>query len=184
MSVRNHPDIKQNYGVIKLKYRKKILNLAIGAIVCALYVVLTYISAGLGLSSGAVQLRLSEALCFMPIFTPAAIPGLFLGCIIANSLTGCALWDIIFGSLATLSGAIFTYILRETKLISLLSPVISNTVIIPFVLMFVYSLKESGIAAYLYFFLTVGLGEFISCFVLGGLLKKSLEKRNFESLFK
>ncbi|MCP2867106.1 QueT transporter family protein, partial [Salmonella enterica] len=63
------------------------------------------------LASGAIQVRISEALCVLPFFTPAAIPGLFLGCLLSNLLTGCIIWDVVFGSLATLLGALGTWLI-------------------------------------------------------------------------
>ena len=99
-----------------MKNRKKLVNFAVGAIIAALYVVLTYLASAMGLSSGVIQVRFSEALTILPIFTPAAIHGLFVGCLLSNLLTGCALWDVVFGSLATLLGAIFTYLLRRSLL--------------------------------------------------------------------
>lgn len=84
--------------------------------IAALYVVLTYITNLLGLASGTIQVRFSEALCILPVFTPAAIPGLFIGCLISNLITGGIIWDIIFGSIATLLGALGTYFLRKRSL--------------------------------------------------------------------
>ena len=104
---------------------------------------------------------------------PRAIPGLFLGCIISNTMTGCMLLDIIFGSLATLIGAFGTYLLRDrNKWLAPLPPIIANTIIVPFVLAYVYHL-EGGIP---YFMLTVGIGEVISCGILGMLLRTVLQK--------
>ena len=91
---------------------KKVLYLVHGAVIAALYVVLTMLANALGLANYAIQVRFSEALTILPVFTPAAIPGLFLGCIISNTMTGCMLLDIIFGSLATLIGAFGTYLIR------------------------------------------------------------------------
>ena len=93
---------------------KKVLFITQGAVIAAIYVVLTYIVSLLGLTNGVIQVRLSEALTILPVFTPAAIPGLFVGCIIANLLGGAIPVDIIFGSIATLIGAFFTYKLRNT----------------------------------------------------------------------
>ena len=163
-----------------MKNRKKIVNVSIAALVAALYVVLTYLASGLGLSSFAVQVRFSEALTILPIFTPAAIPGLFLGCILANILTGCALWDIIFGSLATLIGALGTYLLKNHKTLATLPPIISNTIIVPLVLLNIYNLEGT----YWFFALTICFGEIISCGFLGSLLRKSIEKRNLFDRFK
>ena len=95
------------------------------AMIAAIYVVLTYIFAPF--SFGEVQVRISEALTILPIFTPAAIPGLFVGCLIGNILGGAILPDIVFGSIATLIGAFFTWKLREQKpVVATLPPIISN----------------------------------------------------------
>ena len=150
--------------------RTKILSRA--AIVAAVYVCLTLISAMFGMSNGVIQVRLSEALTILPVFTPYAIPGLFVGCIISNVVTGCALWDIVFGSVATLLGAIFTYILRKNKYLAVLPPIFFNTLIVPFVLVNVYGVQD----ALWFVMLTVGAGEIISCGVLGLLLFRLLEK--------
>lgn len=144
------------------------------ALIAALYVVLTEISTLLGLSSGVIQVRFSEAMCILPIFTPAAIPGLTAGCIISNLLAGGIAIDIIFGSLATLIGAVGTYYLaRVNKYLSPVPPIIANTVIIPFVLKFAYCFE----GALGFFFVTVFAGEFISCALLGIPLMLALEKR-------
>ncbi|MBE6748737.1 MAG: QueT transporter family protein [Ruminococcaceae bacterium] len=159
-----------------MKSKQKIRSIAVGAVIAALYVVLTYLANMLGLASGAIQVRLSEILTVMPVFTFSAVPGLFIGCLIANILTGCALWDIVFGSLATLIGALGTYFLRKHKLLAVLPPILANAIIVPFVLLFVYSLEGT----YFYFFATVGIGEVISCGVFGTILLKSLEKSRFK----
>ena len=127
---------------------KKVLYLVHGAVIAALYVVLTMLANALGLANYAIQVRFSEALTILPVFTPAAIPGLFLGCIISNTMTGCMLLDIIFGSLATLIGAFGTYLLRnQNKWLAPLPPIIANTIIVPFVLAYVYHLEAAGTAA-------------------------------------
>lgn len=158
-----------------MKKNKKALFICNAAIIAALYVLLTFIASALGLSSGAVQLRFSEALCILPIFTPAAVPGLTIGCIAANALTsGAIIFDIIFGSLATLIGAYFTYILRnKNKLISFLPPVISNSVIVPMILKFAYGID----LPFIYMVFTVFAGEFISVYVFGGILFKALKNK-------
>ena len=144
-----------------------------GALVAALYVVLTWLCALVGLDKGVIQMRLSEALCVLPAFTGAAVPGLFLGCLLANLLTGSALPDIIFGSLATLIGALGAYFLRRRKWLVPLPTVLANTLIIPFVLRFAYG-AEGSIP---YFMLTVGAGEVISAYICGMLLYAALERR-------
>ena len=148
------------------------LFLTHAAMIAALYVVLTFVSNAFGLANGAIQIRISEALTILPYFTPAAVPGLFVGCILSNVLTGCALWDILFGSLATLLGAIGTRILRKSKWLAPITPIVSNMVIVPLVLTYVYEIP-GGIP---YLMLTIGIGELISCGVLGLLLLSVLSK--------
>lgn len=144
---------------------------AFGGIIAALYVVLTIIANALGLASGAIQVRFSEALTILPVFTPAAIPGLTVGCVLANLITGCAPWDVVFGSLATLIGAAGTRLLRKNPWIAWIPPVISNMAIIPIVLQKVYGVPD----AWWYLVLTVGAGEVISCGILGLLLYHSVK---------
>lgn len=152
---------------------KKVVFIVHAAVIAALYVVLTFVANSLGLASNAIQVRFSEALTILPLFTPAAIPGLFIGCILSNFLTGCVLWDIIFGSIATLLGALGTYYLRRfPRWLAPLPPIIANTIIVPFVLAYVYQF-EGSIA---YFMLTVCIGEIISCGLLGLLLHGALTK--------
>ena len=151
---------------------KKTRFITHAAIIAALYVVLTHVSTMMGLSSGAIQIRFSEALTVLAAFTPAAIPGLFIGCFISNIFAGCVIWDIIFGSIATLLGALGTYALRKHIYLSPLPPIVSNIVIIPFVLKLAYGLPESV----WYFALTIGIGEIVSCDVLGLLLISALKK--------
>lgn len=152
---------------------KKVVFIVHAAVIAALYVVLTFVTNSLGLASNAIQVRFSEALTILPLFTSAAIPGLFMGCILSNFLTGCVLWDIIFGSIATLLGALGTYKLRRfPKWLAPLPPIIANTIIVPFVLAYVYQFEGS----IPYFMLTVGIGEIISCGLLGLLLHSTLEK--------
>jgi uncharacterized membrane protein len=139
--------------------------------IAALYVVLTILANALGLANYAIQVRFSEALTILPYFTPAAVPGLFIGCLISNILTGCAIPDIIFGSLATLVGAVFTYKLRRHKWLAPIPPIVANMIVVPLVLLYAY-----GIRPLWFSFLTVTIGEVISCGVLGMLLLFALEK--------
>lgn len=150
---------------------QKVLTLVHAAVIAALYVVLTFLANAFGLANYAVQLRFSEALTILPYFTPAAIPGLALGCLLSNILTGCALPDIIFGTLATLIGAIGTYLLRKVKWLAPVPPIVANTVVVPFVLLYAYGIQPLWLS-----FLTVGAGEILSCGVLGLLLLKVLER--------
>ncbi|MBD8958954.1 MAG: QueT transporter family protein [Clostridiales bacterium] len=150
-----------------------------GALVAALYVVLTWLCALVGLDKGVIQLRLSEALCVLPAFTGAAVPGLFVGCLLANLLTGSALPDVVFGSLATLIGALGAYLLCRRKWLVPLPTVLANALIIPFVLRFAYG-AEGTIP---YFMLTVGAGEVISAYICGMLLYAALVRQKAQ-LFK
>ena len=156
---------------------KKSLFITQGALIAALYVVLTFVSNIFGLANGAIQLRLSEALTVLPCFTPAAIPGLFAGCLIANLLTDGVLANIIVGSLATLIGATGTYYLRKSKWLAPLPPIISNTLLVPPILIYAYGIPGT----FPYFALTVFIGEFLSAGVLGILLMGFLKR--FTSLY-
>ena len=156
---------------------KKVLFITQAAMIAAIYVVLTYFISAFNLASGAIQIRISEALTILPFFTPAAIPGLFIGCLLSNILTGCLLPDIIFGSLATLLGALGSYALRNHRFLVTLPPVLANMAIVPFVLRYAYGLQVvvHGIDLSIPFYmLTVGVGEVISCCILGSLLIKAL----------
>lgn len=153
--------------------KKNALFVTQAAAIAALYTVLTLTIAAFGLANGAIQFRLSEALTILPIFTPAAIPGLFIGCVLSNMLSGCVLWDVIFGSLATLIGAIGTYWVgrKISKWLGPVPPILANMLIIPFVLAYAYGV-EDGIP---FLMLTVGAGEVISCGIFGLILMKALE---------
>lgn len=152
---------------------KRVLYLAQSAMIAALYVVLTWLANLLGLANGVIQVRFSEALTILPFFTPAAVPGLFAGCLISNTITGCAIWDILFGSLATLIGAVLTRLLRKkSKWLAPLPPIAANIIIVPPVLKLVYGMPD----ALWYLVLTVGAGEIISCGVLGMILLFALQK--------
>lgn len=150
----------------------KTLFITQAAIIAALYVVLTLLANALGLANYPIQLRFSEALTILPFFTPAAIPGLFLGCLLSNLLTGAIVWDVVFGSLATLLGAVGTYLLRRVKWLAPMPPIAANTIIVPLVLYYAYRIPGS----IPYFMLTVGIGELLSCGVLGMLLLFVLQK--------
>lgn len=160
---------KQNYGEIKMK--KNTRGIATGAVIAALYVALTYVFSFM--ASGVIQVRLSEALSALVYFTPWAIPGVTVGCLISNILTGCALYDVIFGTLATFAGALSAYFLRRFKWLVPVPTVLFNTLIIPRVLKHVYGAAE----ALSLLTVTVFAGEAISAGVLGILLIFAFEKR-------
>lgn len=155
---------------------KKLVFICQAAVIAALYVVLTYVFSAF--ASGVIQVRVSEALTILPAFTPAAIPGLVIGCLLSNTLTGCVLLDIIFGSVATLIGALGSYALRRHTWLVPIPPIVSNMVIVPFVLRYAYGATD----AFPFMIATVGAGEIISCYLLGMLLYGALKKMNY-SLF-
>lgn len=142
------------------------------SMIAAIYVVLTLLISAFNLASGAVQVRISEALTVLPAFTPAAIPGLFIGCLISNVMSGGLPMDVIFGSLATLIGACGSYLLRRWKWAVPIPPILANVLIVPFVLAYVYHLP-GGVP---YFMATVGIGEILSCGVFGILLYNILAR--------
>lgn len=151
---------------------KGVLYIAQAAIIAALYVTLTYVFAAI--SFGEVQLRIAEALTILPMFTPAAIPGLFVGCIIGNAMGGAVLPDIICGSLATLIGAYGTWMLRKkSPVIACLPPIIANMLVVPFVLRYAYAVS----LPIWFMALTVGAGEVLGCGVLGCILAYALKKQ-------
>ncbi len=154
--------------------KSPIRPLSRAAMIAALYVALTALSALLGLSSGAVQIRLAEMLCVLPVFTSAAIPGVTVGCFIANLLTGGTIWDLTLGVFATLLGALSTKPLRHHPRLSPIPTIISNTVLIPVVLM-LSGYIPATLPMYFLTALTVGLGECISCGVLGTFLLQYLK---------
>ena len=150
---------------------KSVTFLTQAAMIAAIYVVLTMIFAPF--SFGEVQVRVAEALTILPIFTPAAIPGLFVGCLIGNITGGAVLPDIIFGSIATLIGAVGTYQLRKChRIIAVLPPILANIVIVPFVLRYAYGI----VLPIPFMMLTVGIGEVISCGIMGNILAVVLGK--------
>ena len=148
---------------------KQLVN---GGMIAALYVVLTVLAAQFNLANGAIQVRFSEALTILPVFTVAAVPGLTVGCVLANLLTGCAAWDVVFGSLATLIGAAGTRLLKDKPLLAWIPPVLSNMAIIPIILIKVYAVPD----AWWFLVLTIGAGEVISCGVLGLLLYRAMSR--------
>lgn len=160
-----------------MKSKSNVVFLAESAVIAALYAVLTYIAAMMNLAYGAVQFRFSEVLTVLPVFTPAAVPGLTIGCFISNLGSALGVVDWIFGTFATFLGAILTRMLRQIKikeipLLALLMPVLSNTIIIGFE---ISCLSEGGTFSFFNFTwpafvgaaASVGLGELAVCLVLG-----------------
>ncbi len=153
--------------------RASILWLTQAAAIAALYVVLTVIFAPI--SFGEMQVRISEALTILPLFTPAAIPGLFVGCILGNLLGGAIPMDVIFGSIATLLGAVGGYLLRKNRWLVPLPTVLANGIIVPFVLRYGYGVSLPIPLMMVY----VAVGEIISCYGLGELLGTVLMRHRY-----
>jgi uncharacterized membrane protein len=141
------------------------------AVIGAAYAALTMALAPL--SYGPVQLRVSEALTVLPYFTPAAIPGLFVGCLVSNLLSPYGIVDVVCGSLATLLAACGTFLLRKRRALAPLPPVVCNAVVIGAMLYFAYGVNASLLANMLW----VGAGELIVCYGAGYPLLRALEGR-------
>ena len=156
----------------KKKSTLSVRYLTVAAIIAALYVILTFLSATFGLASGVIQLRLSEALAVLPFFTPAAVPGVTVGCFLANLLTGAPFYDVIFGTLATFLGVLGAALLKKHPFLLALPTILSNALIIPFVLRLAYGVPD----AIWYLMVTIGLGEFLSAGVLGMFLLQVIRK--------
>ena len=144
--------------------KNKTRYMTYAAVIAALYVVLTYLSALFGLAGqNLIQVRLSEALCILPYFTPAAVPGVTIGCLISNMIGGAVLMDVVFGTLATLIGAIGSRLLRGNRYLVSIPPILSNTLIIPWVLKYAYGSED----LVWYMMITIGIGEILAIGVLG-----------------
>ena len=173
-----------------MKTTKRARSLAISAVIAAMYAVLTYAAAAMNLAFGPVQFRFSEALTVLPVFTPAAIPGLAVGCLIANLASPLGIVDWIFGTLATLCAALCTYAVRNVRIGKLpilapLPPVLFNAL---FVGLEIACLSESGafsfmnasLSGFLYGALSVGIGELVVCYALGLPLLAVVQRTDLE----
>lgn len=161
---------------------KKVLFLVQSAAIAAIYTVLTYIAAAMNLAYNAVQFRFSEALTILPVFTPAAIPGLTLGCFLSNLASPLGPIDWICGSVATLLAAVAGYLARNVRIaglpmVSALCPVLANALIIGLEIGWL-AVPGGGmdLAAFLSGALSVGIGELVVVAVLGLPLAASLER--------
>ena len=158
----------------------KVKRLTISAMIAAVYFACAFVEQSF--ASGAIQCRLSEALCLLPLFFPQAIVGVTVGCLIFNVTQG-IVWDMIFGTIATLIAAIMTYYIGKLIkndwvkiLVGGIPPVLLNALIVPLVLIYGYQLSDA------YWYLTVGIGQFIAVYVAGTIiyfpLKKAFKKIN------
>ncbi len=167
MSLKRSAPVAVGVVIITMNKTKSIVY---GAAIASIYAALTLLFAWI--SYGPVQFRISEVLTVLPIFMPCSIPGLTVGCILANLIGGYGIYDIVFGSLATLLGAIGTRLLRKKPVLAMLSPVVANSLIVGSMLYFV--VPDSG--ALLFNMLTVGAGELVICLGLGLPLVQLLKK--------
>lgn len=161
----------------------KTKNLVVAAVIAAVYTVLT-IFPGLSMFSfGAIQFRVSEALCVLPIFTPAAIYGLTIGCFISNILSSAGPLDMVFGTLATLLATVCTYRMRKLHpAVAVIPPVLFNGVIVGFMITYFYTDTAGRFMEVLLFNMsTVALGELGVCYLLGLPLVKIL--KNHKNIF-
>ena len=143
--------------------KNSVKQLVIAALIAAMYVVLTYISASFGLAYGAIQLRFSEALCILPLFSPAAIYGLSLGCLISNIGSSLGIMDMLFGTVATVLASLSTYAMRKLpKVISLLPPVLINALFVGAQIA-IFSGESGFISSFIY----VAIGQAIVVYALG-----------------
>ena len=163
--------MKEEY-VLEKKIKSSVLYITQSAATAAIYVVLTVLFQPV--SFGAVQLRVSEMLIVLPMFTSAAVPGLFIGCFFANILGGAVFWDVVFGSMATLIGAYFSYMLRNNRWLVPIPAVLSNALTVPFILKFAYGVDVPLPLLILY----ITAGEFISCYICGEILISAIQKHS------
>ena len=157
--------------------------MCLAAMIAAMYVALTYLSMALGLDKNAIQIRFSEMLIALAFVTPAAIPGLYVGCLLANILTACAPLDILLGPIATLIGAVGAYFIGKmknrnaAKWLFTLPNIVANTIIVTVVCYFCYTAPSAQNGSIIPFYATtIALGEVISCGLLGTVLLAGSEK--------
>ena len=146
------------------------------ALIAAIYATLTIVLGSFGY--GPIQFRIAEALTVLPALTPAGIPGLFVGCMVANILGPYGLLDMVLGGGATLIAAILSYKLRNRPLLVPLPPVLVNAVVIGMMLYYVYAVPMSLLAC----MATVGVGQLVSCYGIGYPLLRILSR--YENIFK
>ncbi len=155
----------------------KTLFLTRSALIAALYVALTCISGALGLASGVIQIRISEALCVLPALMPSATFGVTLGCLIYNVFFSGNPLDMIFGTLATLLGALGATLFKKKPYLASIPTILSNILIIPFVI--ALGTSDGSLASVPFYMLTIGIGEVTACGIFGSVLIGALKKHKF-----
>ncbi len=148
----------------------KAAYVARAGIIAALYATICIVLQAI--SFGPIQVRVANALMILPYFTVAAIPGLYIGCLIANAIGGGILIDVIAGSFITLFGAIGARMLRKTPWLMPLPTVILNILIVPLILKYGYGVPLPLPLSMLY----IGVGAVIACIGLGMSLFYTLKK--------
>ena len=168
----NKSNVKQNKVKKPMTREQKTSYIVEAGVIAAFYVVLMLTNMELSGASGLVQIRVAEALCILPCFTAAAVPGLFIGCLIGNILTGSVIWDVIFGSLATLFAAFLTRQFKNKRYLASVPPIVINMFVIPIILTKAAGVEQSiGAVSF-----GIGLGELISAGVLGQIVYSVLDK--------
>ncbi len=167
-------------------HKERLRYIVTAALIAAIYAALTYLGSFAGLSYGPIQVRFSEALTILPVFTSAAIPGLTVGCFIAN-IGSFNVLDMVFGTLATLIAALLTYWLKKVRLggvpfLAPLPPVLVNAIIIG---LEISIFAPEGFTPYLLLIsaLGVGGGQLIACYGLGLPLYFALRNKKISSKF-
>ena len=158
---------------MKIDKRMTTKYLITAAVIAAVYATLTLIL--MPISYGVMQVRVSEALTILPYFTPAAIPGLFIGCLVANIVGPNGILDIVLGSSASLIAAVLSYMLRGKPLLVPMPPVVINALVIGPMLKYVYGIDIPLIFCILW----VGLGQLIACYGIGYPLLRYLKRYHF-----
>lgn len=153
------------------KQSKKLIKMAYISMIAALYVVLTFVSAIFGMAYSGVQLRLSEMLTILPVFTPLAVPGLTIGCFIANLASPFGFIDVIFGTFSTLIVAFLTRLLRKIRIKNIpilapLPPVLLGSASVSLIILSVSS-EVFNLGMFIFLSLSIGIGQFIVCYLFG-----------------
>ncbi len=148
---------------------KDVKYLVKAGLIAAIYVVLVLVFSFS--SFGPIQFRIAEALTVLPFFTSAAIPGIFVGCLIANLLGGAIIWDVVFGSLASLLAAYISYRLRKNEWLVPIPPIVINSVVIGIMLKYAYGFGDG----LLVLMGSVFMGQFVAVYILGMVLLKALK---------
>ena len=163
-----------------MKKKSNIMSLVTAAMIAALYVVLSFVSNAFGLASGAIQIRISEALTILPYFTASAIPGVTIGCVLFNLLSGAALLDVIFGAMITLFAGVCTNAVGKLKInkhvkfvVAGVFPVVFNAFLLPIIWYYAYG---ELLTLYFYNVLSLLISQTLSVYLLGSIVYYGVDK--------